>query len=43
MSQAITAGAISVAEPGDQFYGNRFARITEGYGNQRFISAHIGA
>ena len=28
MSQAITAGTISVAEPGDQFYGNRFARIT---------------
>ena len=39
--QAIAAGATSIAEPADQFYGDRLARITDGFGNQWSISTHI--
>ena len=35
------AVATSVAEPADQFYGDRLARITDPHGNQWSISTHI--
>ena len=40
-AQAIAAGAASVAEPADQFYGDRLARITDPHNNQWSISTHI--
>ena len=40
-AQAIAAGATSVVEPADQFYGDRLARITDPQGNQWSISTHI--
>ena len=40
-AQAMAAGATSAAEPADQFYGDRLARITDPYGNQWSISTHI--
>ena len=41
MGQAMAAGTTSVAEPADQFYGDRLARITDPHGNQWSISTHI--
>ena len=41
MGQAMAAGATSGAEPADQFYGDRLARITDPHGNQWSISTHI--
>ena len=38
MGQATAAGATSVDEPADQFYGDRLARVTDPYGNQWSIS-----
>ena len=40
-AQAIAAGANSVAEPADQFYGDRLARVTDPFGIQWSISTHI--
>ena len=40
-AQAMAAGATSVAEPADQFYGDRLARVTDLYNNQWSISTHI--
>ena len=40
-AQAMAAGATSVAEPADQFYGDRLARITDPHNNQWYISTHI--
>ena len=40
-AQAIAAGATSVAEPANQFYGDRLARITDPHNNQWSISTHI--
>ena len=40
-AQAISAGAISIAKPADQFYGDRLARVTAPHGNQWSISTHI--
>ena len=40
-AQAMAAGATSIAEPADQFYGDRLARITDPHGNQWSISTHI--
>ena len=37
----MAAGATYVAEPADQFYGDRLARITDLHGNQWSISTHI--
>ena len=42
-AQAMAAGATSVAEPADQFYGDRLARITDPHNNQWSISTHIEA
>ena len=39
-AQAMAAGATSIAEPADQFYGDRLARIT-GPNNKWSISTHI--
>ena len=38
-AQAMAAGATSVAEPADQFYGDRLGRITDPYNNQWSIAA----
>ena len=40
-AQAMAAGATSVAEPANQFYGDRLARITDPCNNQWSISTHI--
>ena len=40
-AQAMAAGATSVAESADQFYGDRLARITDPHNNQWSISTHI--
>ena len=40
-AQALAAGAASVAEPADQFYGDRLARVTDPKGNHWSISTHI--
>ena len=40
-SRAMAAGATSIAEPADQFYGDRLARIIDPHGNQWSISTHI--
>ena len=40
-AQAIAAGATRVAEPADQFYGDRLARITDPQGNQWSIATHV--
>lgn len=40
-TQAVDAGATSVAEPADQFYGDRIARVTDPSGNQWSIASHI--
>ena len=39
-AQAIAAAATSVAEPADQFYGDRLARITAPHNNQWSMSTH---
>ena len=39
-AQAARAGAISVAEPADKFYGDRVARISDPCGNQWDIASH---
>ena len=41
MGQAMAGGGGSGAEPADQFYGARLARITDPHGNQWSISTHI--
>ena len=40
-AQALAAGATAVAEPSDQFYGDRLARVTDPNGNQWSISTHV--
>ena len=40
-AQALAAGAVSVAEPSDQFYGDRLGRVTDPNGNQWSISTHV--
>ena len=39
-AQAAGAGAISMAEPADKFYGDRVARISDPCGNQWDIASH---
>lgn len=39
--QAVKAGAITLSEPEDQFYGDRAARLTDKWGNNWFIHTHI--
>ena len=40
-AQAMAVGTTSVAEPADQFYGTRLARITDPHNNRWSISTHI--
>lgn len=40
-AQAVKAGATSLAEPEDQFYGERMARVADPAGNTWLISTHI--
>ena len=40
-ASALKAGATSIDEPADQFYGDRLARITDSYGNHWSIATHI--
>lgn len=39
--QALEAGAISLMEPADQFYGDRSAGVRDPFGNHWFIATHI--
>ncbi len=39
--QALAAGAKSVREPTDQFYGDRMAGVEDPFGYQWFIATHI--
>jgi uncharacterized glyoxalase superfamily protein PhnB len=39
--QALQAGATSVSAPADQPYGDRFAHVTDPFGNSWFIATHI--
>ena len=39
--RAIEAGATSLQEPKDQFYGDRSAGVKDEFGNQWFIGTHI--
>ena len=40
-ARAVSAGATAVAEPSDQFYGDRIARILDPAGNEWSIATHI--
>ncbi len=40
-AQAITAGARSISEPADMFYGDRHGGVTDPSGNQWWIATHI--
>ena len=40
-AQAVSAGATAVAEPADQFYGDRIARVADPSGNQWSIASHV--
>ena len=40
-AKAVSAGATSQAEPADQFYGDRAARIVDPCGNQWTIASHV--
>ncbi len=39
--QAIEAGATSVREPADQFYGDRTGGVTDPVGNHWYIATHV--
>jgi PhnB protein len=38
---AVAAGAVSVMEPADQFYGDRNAGVTDAFGNQWWIATRV--
>jgi PhnB protein len=40
-ARAVSAGGASVAEPADQFYGDRIARVLDPAGNNWTISTHV--
>ena len=40
-ARAMSAGATSAAEPADQFYGDRAARIVDPCGNHWTIASHV--
>lgn len=40
-ARAVAAGATSIEEPADQFYGDRSARVADPRGNQWFIASQI--
>jgi PhnB protein len=39
--RALAAGATSVREPADQFYGDRSAGVRDEFGNQWYIATHV--
>jgi len=39
--KAVAAGAVSTAEPADQFYGDRTAGVKDSFGNTWWIGTHI--
>jgi len=39
--QAVAAGATSIQEPADQFYGDRTAGVKDNFGNTWYIGTHI--
>lgn len=39
--KAVAAGAESVREPSDQFYGDRAGGVRDKWGNQWYISTHV--
>lgn len=39
--QALTAGAVSLMEPKDQFYGDRNAGVADPFGNKWWIATHV--
>ena len=40
-AQAVSAGATAVAEPADQFFGDRIGRILDPSGNRWSIASHV--
>jgi PhnB protein len=40
-ARAIAAGATSVREPADQFYGDRSGGVRDEFGNQWYIATHV--
>lgn len=40
-ARAVQAGATAIAEPADQFYGDRSARVADPRGNQWLIASHV--
>ena len=41
--RGLAAGAASLQEPADQFYGDRTAGVRDSFGNQWFIGTHLEA
>jgi PhnB protein len=39
--RALEAGATSVREPADQFYGDRSGGVKDRFGNQWWIATHV--
>jgi uncharacterized glyoxalase superfamily protein PhnB len=39
--QAVAAGGVSIAEPADQFYGDRHGAVSDPAGNQWWIATHF--
>jgi PhnB protein len=39
--RAVEAGATSISEPADMFYGDRLGGVQDPYGNQWWIATHI--
>ena len=39
--QALSAGATSLQEPADQFYGDRSAGVEDDFGNQWWLATHV--
>lgn len=40
-ARALAAGATSLTEPSNQFYGDRSANVRDPFGNQWFIATHV--
>ena len=40
-ARAVDAGATTITEPADEFYGDRIARVADPRGNQWFIASHV--
>lgn len=38
---ALAAGAVSIREPADQFYGDRSAGVRDSWGNQWWMATHV--